>query len=282
MDTHADTELGEGYEESQLAEASDGSDDVSIDRELHDDSDTCDTCRVIPWTAMLKDPMDANIKWPKFSTKKILLQRSTCRICNLFARVFEVQKLPDRGPYYLNRYLYPGFNPCPTSALPMLDPSQETHMLCLRDSTCGLGTAPHLVITNFQPKDTSTEQRYYQTSNIDVDQIKAWVKHCDMTHHLDCAGSTTGELQQLRVIDCHRNTVVSAPRGCRYVALSYVWGQHSSELDELQKPPKTIAHSIYLTQRLGYNYLWIDRYVCRRCLLPAARLLISTVYQPSR
>ena len=248
--------------------------------DIYHDLDICGPCRLIPWTTILRDPTDAGVCWPVISTNWILSQKSTCCICDVFATVFEVQKLSWDRHYRLDRYIYPGFSQLATSALPTVDPTHETRMLCLQESTGAYGTAPHLVVTNFEPRDASTEQRYSQTSNIDVDQVNAWIKDCDTSHYSDCAGNITGELQLLRVIDCYQRIVVPAPVGCCYVALSYVWGQHISEPDQLQNPPKTIADSIHLTQKLGYNYLWIDRYVGHDCRLLDSTTLTNIVHQP--
>lgn len=75
----------------------------------------------------------------------------------------------------------------------------------------------------------------------------------------------------LKVIDCAGNPpeIVVAPGGCRYVALSYVWGDSTESVsfregDHLcAQLPRTIADSIEVTRNLDLRYLWIDRYVCR-------------------
>ncbi|PVH71448.1 HET-domain-containing protein [Cadophora sp. DSE1049] len=58
-----------------------------------------------------------------------------------------------------------------------------------------------------------------------------------------------------------------APRSCRYVALSYVWGQsHLRHPDRtggypsLRNAPKVITDSIEVVMLLGFRYLWVDRY----------------------
>ena len=62
----------------------------------------------------------------------------------------------------------------------------------------------------------------------------------------------------LRVIDCQARAIVDAPPGCKYLALSYVWGQCTST--SLDDAPKVVNHSIDVTQALHFRYLWIDRY----------------------
>lgn len=95
-------------------------------------------------------------------------------------------------------------------------------------------------------------------------------------HHSECCTEDAQDsLQQLRVIDCGSKTVVLAPVGCQYVALSYVWGQLNDAFDDLQDPPKTIADSFHITRLLGYKYLWIDRFVSW-CHLPVYSTILTT------
>lgn len=165
------------------------------------------------------------------------------------------------------------------AGLPILDQSDIVQCLHIRPIDDHVGkTLPHLVVANASFEDRSIEKRCYEAYHADVNQIKGWIQDCHMTHSENCIGDAQHSLRQLRVIDCGSNTVVPAPTRCHYVALSYVWGQHNDAFDDLKNPPKTIADSIYLTQMLGYQYLWIDRFV-RSCHLPLYSMrLISVVY----
>ena len=63
--------------------------------------------------------------------------------------------------------------------------------------------------------------------------FKKEVDECDRSHD-DCGVdlSLQEALKDLKVIDCAQRTIVTAPSGCLYMALSYVWGtdQHSTHL----------------------------------------------------
>lgn len=72
----------------------------------------------------------------------------------------------------------------------------------------------------------------------------------------------------MKILDCERKKVTTAPPGCRYVALSYVWGpqptnNNISDLSTKIALPKTISDSCTINQSLGYMYLWVDRYVSK-------------------
>lgn len=78
------------------------------------------------------------------------------------------------------------------------------------------------------------------------------------------------------VIDIKRGCITKAPDGCKYAALSYVWGEpehsnrlelNSANLQHLQKPgslsgeliPATIHDAIAVCAKLDIRYLWVDR-----------------------
>lgn len=67
----------------------------------------------------------------------------------------------------------------------------------------------------------------------------------------------------LMVIEVSSRAVITAPKGCQYVALSYVWGKQQ-DIDSasiLHRPPPLIEDAISVTIAMGYEYLWVDRYV---------------------
>jgi hypothetical protein len=109
-------------------------------------------------------------------------------------------------------------------------------------------------------RDWSSKQ-----THIDFEPIKRWVHNCEVSHN-ECRPVTQREIRDLRLIDCMNRVVCTAPTGSQFVALSYVWGkldsgatrEHGSLPAEL---PRTIEDSIVATQRLGYRYLWIDKFV---------------------
>jgi hypothetical protein len=65
----------------------------------------------------------------------------------------------------------------------------------------------------------------------------------------------------LKLIDCQTRLVVHAESSFHYVALSYVWG--AVTVIERRKGlfPSTIRDSMKVVLKLGYRYLWVDKYV---------------------
>lgn len=102
---------------------------------------------------------------------------------------------------------------------------------------------------------------------VDSLAVKTWMSSCTTTHSGSCAPDDSSNLVGLMVIDCETLLVSPAPRNCRYVALSYVWGPPAEFAEEkyvfLLLPAqlsRTIADAISVTKQLGFRYLWVDRY----------------------
>jgi hypothetical protein len=145
----------------------------------------------------------------------------------------------------------------------------------------GLGTRMPFV----QEKDSTSSRwghaRKISSTQIDDSLVKNWLQLCERHHGKSCTLplQTTEEMQSLltsptRVIDVEKHCIVDTERDCRYVALSYVWGQVSTlrllksnkvtmmTPDSLasmrQDIPRTISDAIDLVSRIGERYLWVD------------------------
>lgn len=118
-------------------------------------------------------------------------------------------------------------------------------------------------------------------SSVNLEQLKSWLNTCEKHHGADChTPQWLGEPSQptfLKVIDVEKRCVVAAPPNCRYVALSYVWGNPKemgsqrwlmkrAHVDESQLHngldldllPKTITDTMALVSQIGERYLWVD------------------------
>ncbi|KAJ9607889.1 hypothetical protein H2200_007968 [Cladophialophora chaetospira] len=110
---------------------------------------------------------------------------------------------------------------------------------------------------------------------VDYSSIQSWLSECRLHHGETCSFKSTEDLPSLRLIDCLSvpPRVVEAPALHEYVALSYVWGsgavgsQFSGDTLIWSLLPRTIRDAMTVTRKLGYRYLWVDRYC-----IPKARL----------
>ncbi|KAH8685462.1 heterokaryon incompatibility protein-domain-containing protein [Tricladium varicosporioides] len=102
--------------------------------------------------------------------------------------------------------------------------------------------------------------------------VKDWLQLCKRLHKENCGWNIEPHgVPYLKVIDCRSKSITLA-LGQPYVSLSYVWGSMSNNVQPghrcvaensgtLPKTlPKTIEDAITVTQKLGYQYLWVDRY----------------------
>lgn len=114
-------------------------------------------------------------------------------------------------------------------------------------------------------------------SQVNFSLLKEWLRLCEEVHGEECAPApdTERRLGTLRVIDVEQMCIVEAEIGCRYLTLSYSWGQvHSPSLTmankaQLMTPhglesftgefPGTIRDAIQLVKQLDERYIWIDR-----------------------
>ncbi|KAI1402492.1 hypothetical protein F4819DRAFT_454120, partial [Hypoxylon fuscum] len=90
--------------------------------------------------------------------------------------------------------------------------------------------------------------------------LQRCVARCQTTHKRACARSTHSSVSNLKVIDCEKQNTVSAPKRCKYAALSYVWGDASDNTSS-NGYSKVVEDAIKATLKMGIRYLWVDRHV---------------------
>ncbi|KAG2160184.1 heterokaryon incompatibility protein-domain-containing protein [Suillus bovinus] len=117
-------------------------------------------------------------------------------------------------------------------------------------------------------------------NTVDIKMVKKWIKLCQGSHGDMCKSlSRIGEHDDrklpgfVRVVDVVSMSVVPAPSGCRYIALSYIWGGIGAEYWTTKnniakrgtpsglnaaKLPDTITDSILFVRQLSERYIWID------------------------
>ena len=140
------------------------------------------------------------------------------------------------------------------------------------------GDIPYIAAGNI----TLTSHMRHVQPCIDFDQVKSWLEICTELHVGKCHGrNNTDQLSEqsqgsasdsrnlqadshhvhnLRVIDCHTGDLVLSNENDPYVALSYVWGNDSGTAQRSSAYPKTIQDAIFVTRKLGYRWLWVDKY----------------------
>ncbi|KAK8102377.1 HET-domain-containing protein [Apiospora sp. TS-2023a] len=103
------------------------------------------------------------------------------------------------------------------------------------------------------------------TRKADLALLRTWITDCDEQHGDACNAAMSELITSLRVIDLHTGLIETANLGCKYVALSYVWGKSTSVEKTscsgqgrglLETAPQTIQDAAKLTRELGYHIWW--------------------------
>jgi Heterokaryon incompatibility protein (HET) len=127
-----------------------------------------------------------------------------------------------------------------------------------------LGRTGFLAMEQPQSSESSPviQPRLICRNKVDYGMIRMWVQYC-VEHHKDCLPNSLQSIQALRVIHCRTKTVQTAPKSCRYVALSYVWGKAPTMGDDQIniRLPRVVEDAVTVCSALGFDYLWVDRYV---------------------
>lgn len=109
--------------------------------------------------------------------------------------------------------------------------------------------------------------RQVQRIGVNYDLFKSWLNYCDTKHATNCCPKYSFPTA-LRVIDCISREILQyslEDGSASYLTLSYVWGISKVEISskDLISPattPKVIDDAMLVVVRLGFRYLWVDRY----------------------
>ena len=251
----------------------------------------CSTCSAIDVVRILRDGLRESDMVPLGFLPNVMAKANCCALCRLVAtRVQQCWRLndyPDVDLGAITCSLYSiGFGPSE-----LAKSKKRCKRLYIHTSTRPLEITRALMASEAQlhldiqllgedahkvsrPRDFHGRRL---KNVVDVCSVMRWVRLCETEHGDECqsvwwrAGSTLPEV--VRMVDVKQMALVQAPRNCRYVALSYVWGGpgdgywtttanapkrfRAGGLDK-SVLPTTILDSIHFMEQVGEQYLWID------------------------
>ena len=110
----------------------------------------------------------------------------------------------------------------------------------------------------------ATPVRSLKPDSIDFEILKSWLHQCQEMHTKTCTARTSStSVPFMKLIDCETGKIVPASNHV-YVSLSYLWGANSGSVEYSESLPEelppTIEDAIIATRKLGFRFLWIDRY----------------------
>lgn len=119
-----------------------------------------------------------------------------------------------------------------------------------------------LALVGPEPTDFDIGPRRILPGSINYSHVKSLMYFCGEQHLKCCILLEPTVLSRLRAIDCVTRSVIQAPEGCQYLALSYVWGDQGHAAAVTRGRFTSVAEdSIMVTMNLGFRYLWVDRHV---------------------
>ncbi|KAE9372668.1 HET-domain-containing protein [Stipitochalara longipes BDJ] len=242
--------------------------------EENDPEHLCDMCRHIDFRALFTQrglpanviPGPTRIKLHGFER---VLKRENCAFCRLISRNVRAERLLD----FENEHAMKAI----TMELHVLD---EGANVALRlevefEDIARIPQPVRMIIQQVSNEDTAPFHGIrVDPGRISTAALQKWRSLCEDDHPeiIDCG--ITQKQHGLRLIDVHEYCVVKVDGPCRYVCLSYVWGQidqpqYTSETkaafqarhglkSKLIRLPRTIRDAIEVTKQLGIDYIWID------------------------
>jgi len=108
--------------------------------------------------------------------------------------------------------------------------------------------------------------RPVEPDKIDFSVIRGWLQLCDSHHGDSCSRSKAPEIAGLQLLNCEARKLEPYIPGTKFVALSYVWGTNVNEQMRQSNKlgysnlPRTIEDALNVTMKIGFQYLWVDRY----------------------
>src|SRR5690242_20075354 len=210
------------------------------------------------------------------------LLQSACPLCQLFGRSQPAQSEENGSAqdYKLSLEVCSSNKALTNSTIVQDDsvllgmvktPVRNRYILTPDSRQPSLDTTGYIALTPTIDQQPISPARVINPENVNDTVIRRWWKYCCGNHTTRCGKTAVSATKSLRVIDCVSREIVDAPPGCSYVALSYVWGDPKPDTDvknmrsqklgkALPTLPKTIEDSMVVVQKLGFRYLWVDRY----------------------
>lgn len=253
----------------------------------------CATCAALDFRKILRKGLPDESKVSLGTLLDITQNSDRCAFCRLVAdlirRRWRLDDFPDADVQGIKCFV--SARTCGTLD-PNLDERQTAHRLYIHTSTRPLDISSALIAAKV---DLSLDIQLLEEDSckvarskdlhgrrvkdeVDIHLIERWIRLCEDAHGEACriawwASGNEGLPEFARMVDVIQMALVHAGRGCRYVALSYVWGgsgrDHCTTMAntkarslpfgiEESALPLTIVDAIQLTRQLGERYLWVD------------------------
>lgn len=223
----------------------------------------CERCSKVCWESLFDPTHSLSGHFPIYKVPPEELKAVACQLCQFVGNAlitfgFSEELGHSTLPYQLQTDWRWGMLP-PTSGIANLQIRQRAPYV----------TAPLakvFVVTENQNIKAALQDESLIIGGMPLRFVRQSLANCQQFHKGEYLPDDVKKLSSFTVYDCESRKVVCAPPDCEYVALSYVWGPHKNDTnvatdDSPEAVPRTVEDSVRVTLRLGYRYLWADRYV---------------------
>jgi hypothetical protein len=183
--------------------------------------------------------------------KHILNLESRCPLCRLLRQVCNKRLLSSKIDYYI-LHVQEGVG-C-LLPKPAMDMEHQV-------ASC---TELAILLAQHPAGGLIVPGRRLEQQSFNSDLVRDWISICD-GEHTKCKSDISSNPTGLKGIDCETGQIVMMRPTEVYTTLSYVWGSYSdhpslrnSSLPD--KVPRVVEDAIIVVKKLGFRYLWIDRY----------------------
>ncbi|KAH8593711.1 heterokaryon incompatibility protein-domain-containing protein [Bisporella sp. PMI_857] len=220
-------------------------------------------------------------------------QTSTCDMCRFFLELSPTYKRNHKLHVRLFDHIKSAFEGQDFSRTRFLSVLRENSRLnynfSIQDEIVQSGVVVHLP-TNNSASPTSPVH-LINTAAVDFGLVNSLLGHCQKSHGLCTQVKDRYSLPYIYLIDCIEGKVVRENPSQSYLALSYVWGQSSTQGGShadfkdnsawdsfsFNKTPLTVQDAIRVVRNLGKRYLWVDRYCIKQKDGPEKKTMIGNM-----
>ena len=229
--------------------------------EHDDDNDSiCQRCSTIKWS-QISPPREQSATGELVAScelSRTQMRASGCQLCKSLSLLYPSTE--DKSAYEIRAYSAETVFGNRRSGNNLANIHRDTTLIGVtqprkRGYKSCLGNGGFLAIIHNEEDTVDFGARPLHRDKIHFDKVLEWMSTCEAMHARKCFPVKPVTVPGLHFFDCEDMRVVPATSD-RYIALSYVWGDSSD--DEM---PLVVRDSITVTKKLGYRYLWVDRYV---------------------
>ena len=219
-------------------------------RSLRVQSNLCTRCSQIDLDALLSRPHKTKAGQPAKNLSPVPDWKiDSCALCSLLSSTMDLSNWPSGRRVPLRTY----------SSNKMEDKAWNS----ISTNLLQAGYSGGYIVS--QPEGIEGPVRIIkgEIEMTNFETVKNWISLCQNKHTKVCSIEDPSFVPGLKLIDCITRDIILA-EDKPYVAMSYVWGSGSEVSENLNKLPETLPNTIkdaiIVTKRLGYRYLWVDRY----------------------